>query len=113
MVNLNMAKNDSPDNASTIRALIQLARPFKARFVLIAVVALLATAADLTQPLIYRVAINDVAGLFVEHPPQSGNVEKAAPVAPRRKATAEKVERKEREPERAAKPRLRHRPGFV
>lgn len=115
MVNLNMAKNDSPDNASTIRALIQLARPFKARFVLIAILALLATAADLTQPLIYRVAINDVAGLFVAHPEQANIVEKTAPVAPARKAAEkmEKSEKKEREPEPLAKPRQRHRRGFV
>ena len=48
------------------RALIALARPFKNRFIVIALLALLGTGADLLQPLIYRVAINDVAGLFVD-----------------------------------------------
>src|ERR1035438_1386725 len=52
----------------TIRALLRLALPYKKRFIVIAFLALLGTAADLCQPLIYRVAINDVAGLFVERP---------------------------------------------
>jgi len=58
----------------TLRALITAARPFKNRFIVIAVLALVGTAADLMEPLIYRIAINDVAGLFVnrvEHPAAS------------------------------------------
>src|SRR5690349_19498868 len=42
-----------------------LARDFKAQFVVIATFAFLATGADLLQPLIYKRAITDVAGLFV------------------------------------------------
>src|SRR5579871_6718975 len=76
-----MARPDSQERTSTIRALLQLARPFKGRFALIALLALLATAADLIQPLIYRVAINDVAGLFVK-PPEEESVEEPAPPAP-------------------------------
>lgn len=44
---------------------MQLARDYKAQFVIIALFAFLATGADLLQPLIYKRAINDVAGLFV------------------------------------------------
>ena len=54
--------------AGVFRALLLMARPHRDRFLLIGLLALLATGADLLQPLIYRVAINDVAGLFVERP---------------------------------------------
>jgi ATP-binding cassette, subfamily B, bacterial len=42
-----------------------ISRQYKRQFVIIAVFAFLATGADLLQPLIYKRAINDVAGLFV------------------------------------------------
>lgn len=48
--------------------LFEFSRTYKERFILIALLALLATSADLLQPLIYRTAINDVAGMFVERP---------------------------------------------
>ena len=54
------------DRLITWKVLIDLAKPYKQRFVRIALFALLATGADLLQPLIYRAAINDVAGLFVD-----------------------------------------------
>jgi ABC-type multidrug transport system fused ATPase/permease subunit len=60
-----MPQTSSRDKLATFRALIQLARPYRKSFLVIAILALLATGADLLQPLIYRVAINDVAGLFV------------------------------------------------
>jgi ABC-type multidrug transport system fused ATPase/permease subunit len=47
------------------RFLLGLARPYRWRFLVIALLALLGTAADLVEPLIYRAAVNDVAGLFV------------------------------------------------
>ena len=47
------------------RVLLDLARQYQRRFVLISFFAFLATGADLLQPLIYKRAINDVAGLFV------------------------------------------------
>jgi ATP-binding cassette, subfamily B, bacterial len=56
----------SPDGV--LGVLIEFSRAYKSRFLLIALLALLATSADLLQPLIYRIAINDVAGLFVERP---------------------------------------------
>ena len=113
-----MAKNDSPETTGTIRALLRLARPFKARFILIAVLALLATAADLGQPLIYRVAINDVAGLFVNPSPQTEVEEQPTPeptppprpsVSPKKGGQAKKSV----QAERTKRTRQPHRPGFV
>jgi ABC-type multidrug transport system fused ATPase/permease subunit len=59
---------ESQDNKADIspwRTLFGLARPFRARILFIILVAALSTAATLIEPLIYRVAVNDVAGLFV------------------------------------------------
>ena len=70
------------------RFLLRLARPYRGRFLVIALLALLGTAADLVEPLIYRAAVNDVAGLFVSPPDESPAVdaglpaEAAPPVAP-------------------------------
>lgn len=95
----------------TVRALLQLARPFKKRVILIAILALLGTGADLIQPLIYRVAINDVAGLFVTHN-QSPDAERrgsaSAPTAgpSARNATSQET------PGRGS-PRQKHHRGFV
>ena len=73
-----MAHRLSANNLGTWKVLLQLARPYRKRFLLIALLALVGTGADLLQPLIYRIAINDVAGLFVDRV-----VEKAGPpVAP-------------------------------
>jgi len=47
------------------RTLFGLARPFRARILIIILLAALSAAATLIEPLIYRVAVNDVAGLFV------------------------------------------------
>lgn len=49
-----------------LRAVWRLARPHKRQLALIVLLTLLATAVDLVEPLIYRVAVNDIAGLFVE-----------------------------------------------
>lgn len=48
------------------RTLFQLALPYRRQFIFIALLALTATSLDLVEPLIYRAAINDVAGLFVD-----------------------------------------------
>ncbi len=50
------------------RLLLRLSSAHRWQFALIGFYALLSTGADLLTPLIYRVAINDVAGLFVEFP---------------------------------------------
>ena len=47
------------------RTLFRLATPFRGRILIIIGLAALSTAATLIEPLIYRVAVNDVAGLFV------------------------------------------------
>jgi ABC-type multidrug transport system fused ATPase/permease subunit len=124
-----MAKRDSHSQGKTgaIRALFRLARPFQNRLILIAVLALLATAADLTQPLIYRVAINDVAGLFVGKPTEpvaepadAENHFSELPSAPLKgspstpsKAGKKTTGTKKGESPRAPKTRQQHRPGFV
>jgi ABC-type multidrug transport system fused ATPase/permease subunit len=48
--------------------LARLARPYRWRFASVAVLALLATGTDLLSPIIYREAINDIAGLYVGMP---------------------------------------------
>ena len=45
--------------------LVHFALPYRRKFLLVAVFALLATATDLISPVIYREAVNDIAGLFV------------------------------------------------
>ena len=52
-------------DVSPWRTLFRLASPFRARILIIIWLVALSTAATLIEPLIYRVAINDVAGLFV------------------------------------------------
>ena len=103
-----MAEKHSREQAGTLRALLQLARPFKKHFIVIALLALLGTAADLIQPLIYRVAINDVAGLFVRTP---------QPTAPERHgssvSTSASSAHKTAEPEDPEKPKQKHHRGFV
>jgi len=61
-------RNDNqvaPADISPWRTLYQLARAFRGRVLIIICLAALSTAASLIEPLIYRAAINDVAGLFV------------------------------------------------
>src|ERR1700753_3729554 len=41
--------------------------PYRKRFLWVVALGLLSTGASLVEPLIYREAINDVAGLFVRH----------------------------------------------
>lgn len=58
--------NESPFSRRVFRVLLQLARQHKRTFLVIALFSFLYTAADLIQPMIYRRAINDVTGLFVQ-----------------------------------------------
>ncbi len=60
---------------STWRFLVALARPYRGRFLLIALLALLGAAADLVEPLIYRAAVNDIAGLFVGRASEAADAE--------------------------------------
>jgi len=95
----------------TLRALLAAARPFQKRFLLIALLALLGTAADLTEPLIYRVAINDVAGLFVGRSDQTTSMLQAPATAQGKEGKAG-ASAKAKSSERTV-PRQRHRRGFV
>lgn len=63
-----MGEESRQSQFAVLRVLVSLARNYQTRFLAIAALAVLATGADLLQPLIYRAAINDVAGLFVERP---------------------------------------------
>ena len=56
---------ESPFSRRVFQALLELATHYKRQFFVISLFAFLATAADLLQPLIYKKAINDVAGLFI------------------------------------------------
>jgi ABC-type multidrug transport system fused ATPase/permease subunit len=49
------------------RNIVRLILPHRSRFFLVVTIGLLATGASLVEPLIYREAINDVAGLFVQN----------------------------------------------
>ncbi|MBI2690302.1 MAG: ABC transporter ATP-binding protein [Acidobacteria bacterium] len=60
------SETDAKPHRGVIQVLLKLARHHKGQFAVISLFALLATGADLLQPLVYRRAINDVAGLFVE-----------------------------------------------
>src|SRR5579862_7476290 len=48
------------------RSIFRLILPYKNKFLLVVLLSLLSTGATLVEPLIYREAINDVAGLFVK-----------------------------------------------
>ena len=47
-------------------SIYRLVMPYKKRLLLIFIISLLATAVTLVQPLIYREAVNDIAGLYVQ-----------------------------------------------
>ena len=63
------------DGADLWRSILHLAGPYRSTFVAVFLVAALSTAANLIEPLIYRVAVNDVAGLFVERAREEGRKE--------------------------------------
>jgi ABC-type multidrug transport system fused ATPase/permease subunit len=91
-----------------------LARPYKKRFVLIFLLTLAGTCAELTQPLIYRTAINDVAGLFVERPVESPTPASGAGATKGAKGTTAEVEsRREQELERQGRTKLPHSRDYV
>src|SRR3978361_1289584 len=55
----------SPFDRRAIHALFELARQYKRQFIIVSIFSFLYTGLDLLQPLVYREAINAVAGLFV------------------------------------------------
>ncbi|HLX92475.1 MAG TPA: ABC transporter ATP-binding protein [Puia sp.] len=60
-----MSRNSDP-KTTVWRNIFQLIVPHKKRFIWVVVLSLLGTGASLIEPLIYREAINDVAGVFVK-----------------------------------------------
>lgn len=64
------ATTPGPQNAWT--ALARIASPHRGTFALVALLALLAAVAELLAPVIYREAVNDIAGLFVGNPGSTG-----------------------------------------
>lgn len=56
----------SPFSRRLFEVLLHLARKYRRQFVVVSLFSFLYTGLDLLQPLVYRRAINDVAGLFVE-----------------------------------------------
>ncbi len=56
----------SVSKMSVWKNIFQLIVPQWRRFVVVVFIGLLATGASLVEPLIYREAINDVAGLFIQ-----------------------------------------------
>jgi hypothetical protein len=74
------------------RLVVRLCRPHRKAFLAIFVLAALGTAADIVSPLIYRVAINELAGLYVHRaneavrPPTSPRILTTAPHGPGRVA---------------------------
>src|ERR1035438_8691840 len=101
-----MSHRHSAENLSTWKVLLQLARPYKRRFLWIALLAVLGVGADLLQPLIYRAAINDVAGLFVDRVPQ-----RAGPPAPATEAQPDPI--RDQRLERLERTQLPHRSEYV
>ncbi len=51
---------------TTWRVFFRFARPYRGQFAIVALLAFLGTAAELAEPLVYRIAVNDVAGVFVQ-----------------------------------------------
>jgi len=74
------ASRESPFSRRMFQVLFQLARQYRRQFLIVTLFSFLYTGLDLLQPLIYKVAINDVAGLFVNQP---GSVANALGVASR------------------------------
>ena len=66
---------ESPFSRRVFQVLFQLAKQYRRQFLVIGLFSFLYTGLDLLQPLIYKTAINDVAGLFVE---QTGSTQGTA-----------------------------------
>jgi ABC-type multidrug transport system fused ATPase/permease subunit len=62
-----------------LKAIFRLARPYWRRFLGIGLVAALGTGAGLVEPLVYRIAVNDVAGVFVYQTQQATGQSEPAP----------------------------------
>ena len=70
------ARRSAPSGAESLRETWNLLRvaawPYRRQFAWVAFLALLGTGAGLIEPMIYRVAINDISGLFVSQRGERG-----------------------------------------
>lgn len=107
-----MSSSGSRDKKSVLQGLIQIAGPYRKRLILITVLALLATGADLLEPLIYRVAINDVAGLFVASETQPVSETTAERKSSKTQSSAARQRQEQLKP-RLGQTRQGHHRGFV
>ena len=64
---------ESPFDRRVLRALFQLAKQYKRQFLIVSLFSFLYTGLDLMQPLVYRAAINAVAGMFVGQVPAAAS----------------------------------------
>jgi ABC-type multidrug transport system fused ATPase/permease subunit len=62
----------SPFDRRVFRALLDIAKQYKRQFIIVSLFSFLYTGLDLLQPLVYRAAINAVAGMFVTQAPGAG-----------------------------------------
>ncbi|MGN6291603.1 MAG: ABC transporter ATP-binding protein [Chitinophagaceae bacterium] len=60
-----MAENSNAKKSVWLN-IYRLVKPYKRKLLSVFIISLLATAVTLAEPLIYRVAVNDIAGLFVQ-----------------------------------------------
>ncbi len=77
-----------PTADSTWRTLVRLAQPYRRQFLVVVLLALLGTAAELVEPLIYRTAVNDVAGVFVQRASEHPQTQPSANLGGRRRTVA-------------------------
>lgn len=93
------------------RVILSLAAPYRLTFVAVLLIAGLSTVANLIEPLIYRVAVNDVAGLFVERAREEGRNESAANAGKRETPaeTSRRTQERRRRIETAREPHQRGR----
>src|SRR5262249_34171737 len=77
-----------PTSSSTWRILFHLATPYRRQCLVVILLALLGTTAELVEPLIYRTAVNDVAGVFVQRAAEHPQPEASATLGARQRTTS-------------------------
>jgi ABC-type multidrug transport system fused ATPase/permease subunit len=78
-------KSDKTTSQNTWGNILKLILPFKKQFLGVVILSLLGTGTSLIEPLIYREAINDVAGVFVGQARDSARKEVGMAKEPRKK----------------------------
>ena len=94
------------------RTIAHLAKPYRSRFFLVIFLAAISTGADLVEPLIYRVAVNDVAGLFVQRAREEARAESEQASKPNPRIRTPPERERERL-ERSTQIKEPHRRGHV